>query len=120
MLLPSPLQVDLSATTAGPGAYITNLTIREAREEQTLSSLTTINNPRNVHRTSTAPAMGARPQLITCKVEESIPARPARLHGGHDQEGARTVIQDGTQAANARGDGHAQDEEGVGSRNWPR
>jgi len=30
-----------SATTAGPGAIITNLTFRKAREEQTLSSLPT-------------------------------------------------------------------------------
>jgi hypothetical protein len=72
----------------------------------------------HVHRAA-APTMGARHQLDALKTQECLPPRPARLHGGHDQEGARTVIEDGTQAADRRGDGHAQDEEGMGGRHCP-
>lgn len=65
--------------------------------------------------------MGARLELNTAsKAQELIACRPARLHGIFDQEGARDVVENRAKTANTRGDGHAQDEEGVGGRHCPR
>lgn len=44
-----------------------------------------------------APTMGARPHLHTRKAKKCVPSRPTRLHGSHDQEGARTIIKDGAE-----------------------
>ena len=65
---------------------------------------------RHVDLDPSSPAMGARPHMHTSKVEKCVPPRPAGLHGSHDQEGARTIIQDRAETAYTRRDGHTQDE----------
>jgi hypothetical protein len=64
--------------------------------------------------------MGRRPQLVACvQAQKRRPARPARLHGLDDAQGARCLVQERPPAADPRRDGHAEDEEGLGGCHRP-